>query len=244
MKHYISAFLIAGFVAVMAGMVTPAFATQQDNCNQEFTYTKSSDYDDNRVDINFENGDEQIDVSAKSGYAVIKVELEVSDDGQPGFVTYATGPVSNLNPNPGGDIQVAKVTVKKVCNTPTPTPSVTITATPTPTPVVDPCNQEKLSLVGRVYAAEVDPCVTPTATPEPTNPPSNPGGPGDGKSDGKSDGRSSCPECTAPPTGQVLGASTDFAATGTAAETLMNVIGSIGAFATAAGVALKKRMSK
>jgi hypothetical protein len=65
-------------------------------------------------------------------------------------------------------------------------------------------------------------CLTPTPTPEPT-PPSNPGGPGDGLSDGKSDGGSSCPSCTAPPngnvlgasTGQVLGASTDvLAATG------------------------------
>lgn len=37
----------------------------------------------------------------------------------------------------------------------------------------------------------------------------DPNGGGDGLSDGKSDGRSSCPECTAPPTGgQVLGTST------------------------------------
>jgi len=53
-------------------------------------------------------------------------------------------------------------------------------------------------------------------TPTPPPPPSNPGGPGDGRSDGRSDGLSSCPSCTAPPKGQVLGASTSvLAATGT-----------------------------
>jgi hypothetical protein len=51
---------------------------------------------------------------------------------------------------------------------------------------------------------------TPGACPTPTDPPSNNngGGPGDGKSDGRSDGGSSCPSCTAPPPGKVLGSST------------------------------------
>ena len=78
--------------------------------------------------------------------------------------------------------------------------------------------------VDGVQAAQGEPCEIPTPTPTPT-PPSNGGGPGDGLSDGRSDGGSSCPSCTAPPTGgsvlgtsnggQVLGASTDtLAATG------------------------------
>jgi hypothetical protein len=103
-----------------------------DSCNQEFVYTKTSDYDDSRVNINFENSDYQIDVYAKSGYQVTKVELDVDNDGYGGYHTYATGPVSNLNPNPGNDICCARVTVKKVCPTPTPT------STPTPTPTEEP----------------------------------------------------------------------------------------------------------
>lgn len=47
-------------------------------------------------------------------------------------------------------------------------------------------------------------CLSTTPTPPP-----NPGGPGDGRSDGRSDGGSSCPSCTALPSGQVLGAMTD-----------------------------------
>jgi len=87
----------------------------------------------------------------------------------------------------------------------------------------------------------------PTVTPTPTETPSNPpvGGPGDGLSDGRSDGRSSCPECTQAPktSGQVLGATTDYAATGTAVDMLMNALGAIGAVSTAAGMALMKKRS-
>ena len=87
-----------------------------------------------------------------------------------------------------------------------------------------------------------------TPTPSPTTAPSessNGGSPGgDGRSDGKSDGRSSCPECTAPPTGQVLGASTEgFAATGTAENMIMNFVGLLGAISTATGAWLRKRLA-
>lgn len=117
--------------------------------------------------------------------------------------------------------------------TPTPTPTqvpVSPTVTPTPTEM------------------QQEPTVTPTPTPDPgtpTNPP-NVGGPGDGLSDGRSDGRSSCPECTTPPAvggGQVLGATTDYAATGTSVDMLVNAIGALGGISTAAGLAMiaKKR---
>ena len=86
-----------------------------DQCNQEFVYVKSTDWNDSRVDINFENSDEQIDVSADTGYEIVKVELDVVSDGHSGYFTYATGPVNNFNPSPGGDIDSAKITVKKVC---------------------------------------------------------------------------------------------------------------------------------
>ena len=53
----------------------------------------------------------------------------------------------------------------------------------------------------------------PTSTPTPGDP-GNPGGPGDGLSDGRSDGGSSCPSCTAPQSGNVLGVSDRRTSTG------------------------------
>ncbi len=107
--------IISVCVLVVGVFPVAISANSNDSCNQETTYTKSSDFSDSRVNINFESSDTQIDVSAATGYQVVKVELEVSDDGHSGFHLYATGAVNNLNPNPGGEIQVAKVTVKKIC---------------------------------------------------------------------------------------------------------------------------------
>lgn len=126
----------------------------EDNCNQVYTYTKSGDFSDSRVSINFENNDNQIDVSAKSGYSIIDVLLDVDNDGHNGYFLYATSPVNNFNPNPGDEINSAKVDVKEVC-VPTPTPTKKPTATPTPTPTVKP-------------TATPTPTVKPTATPTPT----------------------------------------------------------------------------
>ncbi len=98
------------------------------------------------------------------------------------------------------------------------------TPTPTPTPTGEPT-------------------ATPTPTPtETTNTTTNTGGPGDGRSDG----RSSCPECTAAPTGQVLGATTDYAATGVASEMLMNALGAMGGLSAASGLAMiaKRKQNK
>ena len=145
-------------------------------------------------------------------------------------------------------------------NSPTPT----LTVTPTPTPKHDPCddrnghgddfNVESFNRGKGDKDHDGCPTPTPTATPSatptpvtPTQPPSNPGGPGDGRSDGRSDGGSSCPSCTAAPSGQVLGAETGFANTGVADEILMNAVGVMGAVSTVAGSAIaiaKKRMSK
>lgn len=105
-----SAFLLGNFTSSKI-----ASATEQDACNQEFIYTKSSDFNDNRVSINFESNDNQIDVSAKNGYEVTKVELDVSNDNKSGYYTYATTSVNNFNPNPGTDINSAKITLIKVC---------------------------------------------------------------------------------------------------------------------------------
>ncbi len=110
------------------------------------------------------------------------------------------------------------------------------TPTPTPTPTPVQCDPEE------------EECVTPTPTPTPeqTQSSTNTGGPGDGLSDGRSDGRSSCPECTKAPSGQVLGASTDFAGTGTTVDMLMNAVGALGGLSTASGLAMiaKKKFNK
>jgi hypothetical protein len=93
-----------------------------DSCDQIFEYTKTGDFDDSRVNINFEKNpgnlsfSNQIDVSAKNGYVITKVELDVEDDNHQGLWTYATNAVNNFNPNPGDKINSAKITVKKVCD--------------------------------------------------------------------------------------------------------------------------------
>ncbi len=113
----VSGIATASLIVSMFVTVAPAAqAVVVDECGSEFVYTKTADFSDSRVTINFESGDQQIDVSAASGYEVIKVELDVDNDNQSGYYTYATGAVNNLNPNPGNDINSARVTVRKTCN--------------------------------------------------------------------------------------------------------------------------------
>lgn len=133
-----------------------------DNCTDTFTYTKSSDFSDSRVNINFESNDNQIDVSAQSGYQITEVALEVADDGFPGFHLYATGSVNNFNPTPGTEIQVAKVHVKKVCPSPTQQPSATPTLQPSVTPTLEPTSATPSPTIS------IDPTPTREATPSAT----------------------------------------------------------------------------
>lgn len=123
--------LIAVVLFRSSPIVTPVGATQIDQCNQVFEYpTKTDDFNDSRITINYHDSDQQIDVSAHTGYVITEVALEVPDDGFSGFHVYATGPITNFNPPGSHDITGAKVKVKKVCATPTPT----VTPSPTPTP--------------------------------------------------------------------------------------------------------------
>ena len=107
----------------LVGLTSTSKATSQDSCYQLFTYEKSGDFDDARIHINFESSDEQIDVSAQSGYSITRVWLDVDNDGHSGYFQYSSGPMNNFNPNPGNDIEEAKVEVKKVCASPSPSPS-------------------------------------------------------------------------------------------------------------------------
>lgn len=112
------AILIATQFATLTGP-SVAQAIQGDSCGEVFVYTKTNDFSDTRITINFEDQGNQdnrkIDVSAKTGYVITKVELDVDNDGHNGYFTYATGPVNNYNPNPGDEINSAKITTKKSC---------------------------------------------------------------------------------------------------------------------------------
>lgn len=117
-KSAVFAFIAALILAATFTFAAPAFATvQPDACDAVTQYQKSSDYSDTRVDINYSDSDQKISVSAKSGYVITEVALQVSDDGFSGFHVYATGPVNNFNPPGNNDVDDAKVTVKKVCKT-------------------------------------------------------------------------------------------------------------------------------
>ena len=130
------------------------------------------------------------------------------------------------------------------CAAPTSTPTPTPTPTPTATPTPEECHGE-----GAHACPTPTPTTEPTATPTPEvtqapGNPGNPGGPGDGRSDGRSDGKSSCPDCTKAQSGQVLGATTDFAGTGVAEDMIMNAVGVLGGISTAVGLVLKKKLNK
>lgn len=107
--------LIAVLLLVIAVVPAAAHGGSQDSCGDRFTYTKSSDFNDNRVDINFSNGDETITVTAKSGYILVSVQLDVENDGHSGYWTYNLSSGVAFNPSPGGDIDSARVVVEKDC---------------------------------------------------------------------------------------------------------------------------------
>lgn len=123
-------YLSVALIAVLLFVALPGrtSATQVDDCDEEFSYTKTSDYSDSRVEIDFINtgsdgNPDSIEVEAKSGYALVSVELSVEDDNHNGFYDYSANFPGTFNPNPGKDVDSAKVKVKKVCSTPTPTPT-------------------------------------------------------------------------------------------------------------------------
>lgn len=176
------ALTLVSFVGFQALSVN-ASATYGDNCNEIFTYEKSSDYNDNRVTIDFINtqssgNPDSVSVSADSGYQLVSVELDVSNDNQGGYVNYSANFPGTYNPN-GETINEARVKVKKVCATPTVTPTITPrpttapttapTAVPTTVPTVIPtAAPTTIPSITPVVTVAVDPSVTPSVSPEPT----------------------------------------------------------------------------
>lgn len=86
-----------------------------DSCGQQFVYETGGDTSNSRVSIDFSGNTQSISISAPTGYEVIEVFLSVDNDNHTGYWQYASGPVTNFNPNPGTDITSAKVRVRKVC---------------------------------------------------------------------------------------------------------------------------------
>lgn len=127
-------------------------------------YTFNRDGSNNRVEVDFESNQRQIDVLGKNGWSVIKVELEVEDDNHSGYWQYSTGPLNNFNPNPGGEIESVRVTLTKSCSTPSPTSVPTESPVPTQSATIEPSNSPTST-----------PSATPTdeQTPVPTSTPDN-----------------------------------------------------------------------
>ena len=132
--------MIGAVVAVIVVLIGVAFFTSnadatksRDDCDKNYVTTKSDDHDSHRVHIDWHHSDKQINVSAKNGYMITKVELKVDNDGHNGFHTYANGPVKDFDPK-GGKIRQARVTSQKVCASPTPTPSPKPSPEPSPSP--------------------------------------------------------------------------------------------------------------
>lgn len=196
------AILVAVVLIALAGLFLyrwlfqpdQAGATQVDQCNQEWTYERSSDYSDSRVSINFQSSDYEIDVNGVGNYVLQGIWLDVSNDGVGGYKYIGDQALVDYNPS-GNEIDWAKVKVKLICPKPTPTP------TPTPTPIVcdqeewsceecsekpndDVCGEYKVGFCREEFSCEyiddewgcecpVDPTPSPTPeiTPIPTNPP-------------------------------------------------------------------------
>lgn len=203
--RYFKIFLpsIVGLVLIISAVVSlnrPVQATQVDECNEVIEYpTKPSDFNDARININYHDSDQQIDVSAHSGYQITEVALEVPDDGFSGFHVYATGAITNFNPPGSQDITGAKVKVKKVCATPTPTPTPSVSPNPSPCDGEDEDEDEQeesgIFSFMNVYAhrSSPSPCPSPSPSPEPSPSPTPPVGGEPGPSVGGNVTTPTCP---------------------------------------------------
>jgi hypothetical protein len=239
-----------------------------DACNQEFTYEKSSDYDDARVHFEYEedehwnpNYKRRISLTSGAGYEIVDIWLEVDGIDHQGWDLHFTSALNNYNPNPGGVIDNAKAVVKKVCITPTFTP----TATPTPTTKIGVCNNDSYDNYGGddgIFDPETEEAndelcenkqeedlstTTPTPTEEPSTSPSATPTPENNvfTNDGGDGLGCAVYDCSGNTIsqGQVLGAST-MAGAGSFAENIYLAIMTLGGTLSAFGIKGFKKASK
>src|SRR3989339_2260395 len=147
-----------------------------DQCNQTFTYEKSSDYDDSRVHFEYEEDESwksdykrMISLTADSGYEIIDIWLEVDGVNVSGWDLHFTSALNNYNPKPVGEIENAKAVVKKVCASPSPTPPPSSQPSPSPSPSPEPCDNPEFW--GEWYDHHGS-CPSPSPTPSPSPSPS------------------------------------------------------------------------
>src|SRR4030067_3875096 len=112
MKRLLSVIIALSMLALVTTPVLATGGDDYDSCGETFTYTKSNDFSENRVSIDFINTPSQgnpdsIGVNAKvaNGYRLVKVELLIEDDNQIGYQDHTTSFPGTFNPNPGEDIE-------------------------------------------------------------------------------------------------------------------------------------------
>jgi LPXTG-site transpeptidase (sortase) family protein len=143
--------LLTFYISSSFGEISSVFAHDEheehhDQCQENtFTYEKSSDFSDSKIEIDFKDSNKKVEVSAKSGYQITEVWLEIKDKEHDYFHKYGTS-AGTYSSEHKDKIAKVKVVVKKVCPAPTASP------TPTPKPTIIP-----------------EPTATPSATPTPGN---------------------------------------------------------------------------
>lgn len=75
-------------------------------------YTKTSDFNDTEISIDFKSSNTKIKINPVGDYYITKVDLEVSNDGNPGYVDYTSHFPGEYDPY-GNSITSAKVTVTR-----------------------------------------------------------------------------------------------------------------------------------
>jgi len=77
------------------------------------TYTKSSDFSNTKVSIDYSDNRKTVTINPVGDYYITKVKLSVQEDTHTGFYDYTSHFPGTFNPNPGNEIDSSEVTVKR-----------------------------------------------------------------------------------------------------------------------------------
>ena len=200
--------LVLVFFAVLSAKL-PAQATgQQDNCNQETTFTVDEDDDSflsfgetgNRVQVDFNGSNDDRNeaiITAGSNYQILTVRYDNETFGTHWINFPVSNPTTTINLAGTSDstrIDKIEVKVKKVCASPSPTPTPSSQPSPSPSPSPEPCDNPEFW--GEWYDHHGS-CPSPSPTPSPSPSPS----PTPEASPSPSPEASPSPEPSAPPVG-------------------------------------------
>ena len=114
MKKLFSLVLAALTLVLVA---SPVLATQEepkvDQCGEEFTSTKTGDFSNDRVDINFTQGN--VVVTAKEGYVLVSIAYDWQGDGEGDLDDFWGVDQNPATVDAQGSITDISVIVKRVC---------------------------------------------------------------------------------------------------------------------------------